>query len=155
MRYCKNIDDAKDAMQEGFVKVFTTFSRFQGNSSISTWMTRIMINTAIDHFRKSNKYTIFERLDNIESDDDNNFGEETLDDDGISLSQGQLLELIQRLPPGYQLVFNLYAIEGYSHKEIAGQLGISEGTSKSQLARARKQLQQWVTELKRKQALSE
>jgi len=155
MRYCKNIDDAKDAMQEGFVKVFTTFNRFQGNSSISTWMTRIMINTAIDHFRKSSKYTIFERLDNIESDEENSFGEDGVEDDGISLSQGQLLELIQRLPPGYQMIFNLYAIEGYSHKEIAEQLGISEGTSKSQLARARKQLQQWVIELKRKQALSE
>jgi RNA polymerase sigma-70 factor (ECF subfamily) len=144
-RYCPNIEDAKDALHEGYIKVFKQIDRFKGTSKLETWMTRIMINTAIDHFKKSIKYRPL--------DEDEYYQKETIDhadfinfeeDDTIEINR--LHEVINGLPDGYRVVFNLYAIEGFTHKEIAEQLDISEGTSKSQLARARKLLQKTLKE---------
>lgn len=133
-RYLVSIDDARDAMQDGFVKIFLNIHKYEGRSSFNTWITRIMMNTAIDMVKKINKVQ-FVRDDQYFMDDT-----QLADDDFIEpagLSQQQLLCLIDQLPNGYKIVFNMFAIDGLGHKEIAKTLGISEGTSKSQLNRAR------------------
>ena len=141
-RYCRNIDDARDAMQEGFIKIFRILNQFNFKSKLETWMTRIMINTAIDQYRKSSKFMLYESADEVHLYHSDNTEEESmLDADCMKSSKTQdILRIIQELPVGYRLVFNMYAIEGYSHQEIAEELSISVGTSKSQLARARKTL---------------
>jgi RNA polymerase sigma factor (sigma-70 family) len=134
MRYSKSTAEAEDVLQEGFVKVFNGIKNFRKESKLETWITRIMVNTALNVQRK--KLYLFPMVD-VE--------EINLPDVEVSISGihfAQLLELIQSLPHGCQIVFNMFAIEGYSHKEIADQLGISEGTSKSQFARAKSLLQQ-------------
>jgi RNA polymerase sigma factor (sigma-70 family) len=142
-RYCRNIEDARDAMQDGFVKIFNIISKFNRASKLETWMTRIMINTAIDQFKKGSKFLLFESGDDVlryQTNQEDDYIR--LAEDFEELNQEQILKLINELPDGYRLVFNMYAIEGMAHREIAESLGISEGTSKSQLARARKHLQQ-------------
>jgi RNA polymerase sigma factor (sigma-70 family) len=141
-RYCQNLDDARDAMQEGFIKIFRILNQFNFKSKLETWMTRIMINTAIDHYRKTSKFMLYETADQVHLYHSDNMEEESmLDADCLKDSKTQdILKLIQALPVGYRLVFNMYCIEGYTHKEIAEELNISVGTSKSQLARARKTL---------------
>jgi RNA polymerase sigma-70 factor (ECF subfamily) len=133
LRYSKSIAEAEDILQEGFVRVFQGLDGFRQDARLETWMTRIMVNTALNHHRK--KLYLFPMVD-VEK---TNLIESEISLSGIHFTQ--LLEMIQSLPEGCQIVFNLFAIEGYSHKEIAEQLGISEGTSKSQYARARKLLQ--------------
>lgn len=144
-RYLVSIDDARDAMQDGFVKVFLNIHKFEGKSSFNTWITRIMMNTAIDMVKKINKVQ-FVRDDYYFNDENSPSEEDFIESDG--LSQQQLLSLIDRLPNGYKLVFNMYAIDGLGHKDIGQILGISEGTSKSQLNRARQFLK---TEIKKLQ----
>ncbi|MBC7425846.1 MAG: sigma-70 family RNA polymerase sigma factor [Bacteroidia bacterium] len=142
-RYCKNEDDARDIMQDGFVKIFTKISDFKQNSSISTWMTSIMIFTSIDYLRKNSKLGIFQSVENMGEEFDYE-DEQPLELKGANLSHEQLLSIIDELPDGCKFVFNMYAIDGMQHKHIATQLGISEGTSKSQLSRARKLLQEKI-----------
>lgn len=143
-RYLVNIDDARDAMQDGFVKVFLNIHKFEGKSSFNTWITRIMMNTAIDMVKKINKVQ-FVRDDYYFNDENGLAEEDFVESDG--LSQQQLLALIDRLPNGYKLVFNMYAIDGLGHKDIGNILGISEGTSKSQLNRARQFLKAEIKKL--------
>lgn len=134
MRYSKTTAEAEDILQEGFVKVFKGIKDFRKESRLDTWMTRIMVNTALNVQRK--KLYLYPMVD-VE--------DIHLPDVEVSMSNvhvSQLLEMIQALPHGCQVVFNLFAIEGFSHKEIAEQLGISEGTSKSQFARAKSLLQE-------------
>lgn len=134
LRYSKTTAEAEDILQEGFVKVFQGIKNFRQESKLETWITRIMVNTALNQQRK--KLYLFPMVDVEELD---------LPEDEVSISSihfTQLLEMIQSLPQGCQIVFNLFAIEGYNHKEIAALLQISEGTSKSQYARARSLLQQ-------------
>ena len=147
-RYLVSIDDARDAMQDGFVKVFLSIHKYEGRSSFNTWITRVMMNTAIDMLKKINKVQ-FVRDDYFFNDEHTLLDEEFVEPEG--LSQKQLLELIDKLPNGYKIVFNMYAIDGLAHKDIATILGISEGTSKSQLNRARSVLK---TEIKKLQAAS-
>ncbi len=133
MRYSKTTAEAEDILQEGFVKVFNGLKQFRQESKLETWITRIMVNTALNVQRR--KLYLYPMVD-VE--------DVTLPDVELSVSGinfRQLLEMIQTLPHGCQIVFNLFAIEGFSHKEIAEQLGISEGTSKSQFARARSLMQ--------------
>ena len=134
LRYAKERTQAEDFLQEGFIKVFGKLKQYSGGGSFDGWVRRIMVNTALEHLR--NQRTMVE--------------EAPLDDDFEISSSANILEglaaeeiinLIQDLPLGYKLVFNLYVLEGYSHKEIAKELGITEGTSKSQLNRARAILQ--------------
>lgn len=134
MRYSKSSPEAEDILQEAFVKVFHGIKNFRRESKLETWMTRIMVNTALNAQRK--KLYLFPMVDIQDTD----LPEEEVSLSGIHVQQ--LLEMIQGLPQGCQIVFNLFAIEGFSHKEIAEQLGISEGTSKSQFARAKSLLQQ-------------
>ncbi|HYG18326.1 MAG TPA: sigma-70 family RNA polymerase sigma factor [Ohtaekwangia sp.] len=134
LRYSKSTAEAEDILQEAFVKVFHGIKNFRQESKLETWITRIMVNTALNVQRK--KLYLYPMVD-VE--------EINLPAGEVSISNihfEQLLEMIQALPHGCQIVFNLFAIEGFSHKEIAEQLGISEGTSKSQFARAKSLLQQ-------------
>ncbi|TAG98782.1 MAG: RNA polymerase sigma factor [Sphingobacteriales bacterium] len=144
LRYAGNPDDAQDILQEGFVKVFKNLTRFRGDGSFEGWIRRIFVNTAIEHYRrKVNMYPVTENQENtIEDKDWTAFDRLALKD---------LLEIIQELSPGYRTVFNLYVVEGYTHKDIADILGISEGTSKSQLARAKAILQNVIKGKKRVQ----
>jgi RNA polymerase sigma factor (sigma-70 family) len=137
-RYASNRDEARDILQDGFVKVFQSLENFGFNCPLDAWIRRIMVNTAIDKYRKAAIQPDLYEVDTVLdlSSDDN-----VLDD----ISHQELLATIQLLPPGYKLVFNMYVIEGFSHKEIAGQLEISEGTSKSQLAKARVFLQKMIS----------
>jgi RNA polymerase sigma factor (sigma-70 family) len=136
LRYSKTTAEAEDILQEAFVKVFQGIKKFRGESKLETWITRIMVNTALNFQRR--KLYLFPMIDVEEIE---------IPEDEISISEinfSQLLEMIQSLPHGCQIVFNLFAIEGYNHKEIAEMLGISEGTSKSQYSRARSLLQQKI-----------
>jgi RNA polymerase sigma factor (sigma-70 family) len=134
LRYSKTTAEAEDILQEAFVKVFHALKDFRQEAKLETWITRIMVNTALNVQRK--KLYLYPMVDV----DDLDLPEEEVSISGIHFTQ--LLEMIQSLPQGCQIVFNLFAIEGYSHKEIAEQLGVTEGTSKSQFARAKSLLQQ-------------
>jgi RNA polymerase sigma factor (sigma-70 family) len=134
LRYSKTTAEAEDILQEGFVKVFQGIKNFRQESKLETWITRIMVNTALNQQRK--KLYLFPMVDVQDLD----LPQNEVSISGINFTQ--LLEMIQSLPQGCQVVFNLFAMEGYNHKEIADLLGISEGTSKSQYARARTLLQQ-------------
>ena len=138
LRYSGNMDDAQDVLQEGFIKIYTNLDKYRGDGSFEGWIRRIFVNTSIEHYRK--KSVLQKSIDPAEvivEDKDWNI----LDD----LAERDIIKLIQQLSPGYKLVFNMHVIEGYSHKEIAEQLGINEGTSKSQLARAKMVLKRMIT----------
>lgn len=130
LRYSGNIDDANDLLQEGFIKVFKNLDKFRGDGSFEGWIRRIFVNTSIEHFRRKVKlYNITEIQENTVEETNLNI----LD----TLAVKDIIILVNELSPGYKTVFNMHVIEGYSHKEIADILGITEGTSKSQLARAK------------------
>lgn len=139
LRYANNNDDAKDLLQEGFIKIFRNLDRFRAEGSFEGWVRRVFVNTSIEHYRR--KITLFSTSEKEEAliEDDSSNG---LD----KLAEKDIIKIVQTLSPGYRTVFNMYAIEGYSHKEIGSILGISEGTSKSQLARAKGILQKKVEE---------
>lgn len=137
MRYSGNADDAQDLLQEGFIKIFKNLDKYRGDGSFEGWIRRIFVNTSIEHYRK--KSALQKMLDPNEvvvEDKDWNI----LDD----LAERDIIKMIQQLSPGYKMVFNMHVIEGYSHKEIGEQLGINEGTSKSQLARAKMVLKRMI-----------
>ncbi|GAB4403300.1 MAG: RNA polymerase sigma factor [Bacteroidia bacterium] len=137
LRYTDNTEDARDILQEGFIKVFRHLQTFRGEGSFEGWMRRIMVHTAIEHYRRNSRYFMV---------DVDEAREVVFDADAVSaLSREEILGLIRKLPVGYRTVFNLYAIEGYSHQEIGTMLNISTGTSKSQLSRAKKLLQDLLT----------
>lgn len=139
MRYSNNYHTAEDILQEGFIKVFTYIEKYRGEGSFEGWIRRIFVNTAIEHFRKNSKMYATDDLQSVES--------SIINEDAVSnLSAKDLVSYIQQMSPGYRTIFNMYVVEGYSHKEIAQMLGISEGTSKSQLARARGLLQKLITD---------
>jgi RNA polymerase sigma factor (sigma-70 family) len=130
VRYAKNQMDAEDILQEGFVKLFNNLNRFRGDGSFDGWVRRIFVNTAIEHIRRKNlNTTVGEGLENSIADRQQNALDNLFEKDIINSSM--------TLSEGYRTVFNLYAVEGFSHKEIASQLGITESTSKSQFSRAK------------------
>jgi RNA polymerase sigma-70 factor (ECF subfamily) len=137
LRYAPTRDDAKDILQEGFIKVFENIGQFEGRGNFEGWVRRIMINTALSEYRRRN-YLQIESEYKAERDN------RTIELTESNISANELLEMIQELPPQYRMVFNLYAIEGFSHKEIAQMLNIAEGSSKSNLSRARDILQKKV-----------
>lgn len=137
LQYADNQDDAADILQEGFIKVFRKLEQFRGKGSFEGWIRRIMINTALERYRS--QVRLFAVTDNTVKKDDM-VHEEVIE----RLSASDLIRLVQDLPPRYRMVFNLYAIEGYSHKEIGEMMEITVGTSKSNLSRARDILQQKV-----------
>ena len=131
LRYSQNADDAKDILQEGFIKIFNNLSQFKHQGSFEGWMRKVIVNTALERLRKQNRMFLIDEFSVYESSEFNY--EHVLQD----LNEKELIKIIQELSPRYQMVFNLYVIEGYSHKEIAEKLEISEGTSKSNLSRAK------------------
>lgn len=138
LRYTKNREEAEDVLQDGFVKLFSSIDQYSGAGSFEGWMRRIIVNTALEAIRKKKMNFSSEDIYNLEADHASEY-------DAISkIALKDLLALIRELPAGCQVIFNLYAIEGYNHREIAEKLAISDGTSKSQLARARQLLQEKI-----------
>ena len=137
LRYAGNAEEAEDILQEGFIKVFKKLNSFRSEGSFEGWVRRIFVNTAIEHFRRK-RYL----MPVTEKEENSIEGKylSVLDD----LAARDIMALVQDLSPGYRTVFNLYVVEGYTHKEIADMMGISEGTSKSQLSRAKVILQDMV-----------
>jgi RNA polymerase sigma-70 factor (ECF subfamily) len=140
LRYSNNSEDARDILNEGFVKVFRFLDRYKIGTSLDGWMRRIMINTSIDFYRKEMRH----RSDDIEA-AEYKIAEDT--DIASNYAAQEILKAIQLLPPAYRAVFNLYAIEGYSHKEVADALGITESTSRSNLVKARVKLKEMLNNL--------
>jgi len=140
LQYSDNDEEARDILQEGFIKIFQNLQNYKHEGSFEGWMRRIVVNTALEKYRaRHNLY----RVDDIET--INEPEAEPGNDDYAGVQADDLLYIIRNLPPKYRMVFNLYAIEGYSHKEISEMLSISEGTSKSNLSRARGILQKKVS----------
>ncbi len=138
-QYIKDVHQAEDVMITSFMKVFTSLKNFEHKGSFEGWIRRIMINECISFIRVHKKVKFIE---------DETYFEETYNNIESQLSLEDIQSLIDSLPDGYKMVFNLYVIEGYKHHEIATMLGINEGTSKSQLSHARKMLQEQINKLK-------
>ena len=138
LRYASSEDEALDILHEGFIKVFKHISKYQAGTSLGAWIRRIMVNTAIDYYRK----TIRRRTEDIEQAFQISSGEA----DAVSqCTEKEIMAAIQELSPAYRAVFNLYVIEGYSHREIAEMLDITESTSRSNLVKARLKLKEILT----------
>ncbi len=147
LRYTKNTDQAKDILQDGFIKVFQSMDKFNRAGSFEGWIRRIMVNTAIDHFRRTkNSYLLLGEERSIEDfgDEDGTPAEEQ-DTDEFNFKPSDVINAMQKLTPAYRTVFNLYVFEEMTHKEIADMLGISVGTSKSNLAKAKNNLKKLLT----------
>jgi RNA polymerase sigma factor (sigma-70 family) len=148
LQYSGNDEEARDILQEGFIKIYENLVHYKFEGSFDGWVRRIMVNTALEKFRS--KHNLY-RVDDIDQIPEPNA--ESDNEDYAGLEARDLMEIIRELPPRYRIVFNLFAIEGYSHKEISDMMSISEGTSKSNLSRARVILQRRVgsyTGLKKK-----
>ena len=138
MRYASCTEEAEDMLQEAFIRVYTKIHSFKNTGPLGAWVRKVVVNTAAEIYRKEKKYA--------GNNDIENHLHSFINEDFIieRLAADDLLEKIQRLPKGYRIVFNLYAIEGYSHKEIANRLNISENTSKSQYCRARATIRKMI-----------
>lgn len=150
LRYTGNHEDAKDVLHDGFLKIIGNIGQFKSRNenSLEAWMKKIIVNTALNFLRSSNKEKIFLPLEN----NLNGYGEIAGEEEeeplyGADFSGDELLEMICKLPAGYRTVFNLYVMENYSHKEIAERLNCSENTSKSQLSKARAMLRKNIKQL--------
>jgi RNA polymerase sigma-70 factor (ECF subfamily) len=146
MRYARDRSEAEDLLQEGFLKVFQKISTYRREGSFEGWIKRIMINNALNQFRKNKKipyYRDIEEVNEIEL-----LSPDEVKEVDFPVSADILLSLIQMLPPGYRMVFNMYVFEEYSHKDIADMLNISENTSKTQLLKARRLLRKRLAELR-------
>jgi len=144
LRYTKSRFEAEDIMQEGWVKIFKHIGTYSMDRSFEAWMRRIMINTAITNYRKNLKHAYHE--DVADSEVSGGMFHAT-DPNNLEYTAGELRQTIEKLPEGYKMVFNLYVVEGYKHKEIAEMLSIDINTSKSQLSRAKKYLQRELQQL--------
>ena len=149
LRYAANETEAEDILQEAFVRGFKNLNKYEGTGPLGAWLRKITVNTALEQYRKNkslkNLATMFEQADDNPKVEDNAIEQLELND---------LLDKIQQLPAGFRTVFNLYAVEGYNHREIGEMLGISEGTSKSQYSRARVILRTMIeTELQEEKKL--
>jgi len=133
LRYANNYDDALDILHEGFIKVFRHISKYKAGTSLGSWIRRIMINTSIDYYRKVKR----RRTENL----DTAYGQCIKGADAVSdLTTQEIMKALQQLTPAYRSVFNLYVIEGFSHKEVGAMLGITESTSRSNLVKSRTKL---------------
>ncbi len=132
MRYVSDRSEAEDILQEGFLKILRNIREYSGKGHFENWMKKIMVNTAITHFHREKKHYYHDLIEDV------NEGElqYTLSPDK-QYDEQELYDLLQRMPEGYRMIFNLFAIEGYKHKEIAEKLNIEESTSKSQYLRAK------------------
>ncbi len=147
MRYTRDNDQAMDIVQDGFIKAFNSLERYTGIGSFEGWMRRIIVNLCIDRFRKMKRDFILlddgASLENYEEETEDNQNEE--DNEIYNITQEQIVEAMQQLSPAYRTVFNLYVFENYSHQDIAEALEISIGTSKSNYAKARKNMKKLLS----------
>jgi RNA polymerase sigma-70 factor (ECF subfamily) len=148
-RYARDRHEASDMVQEGFIRIFMNITQFKNEGSFEGWMKRVMITSCINYFNKYNSKQTLEFRDHLEkiSYENGHSKHNEGDDDSPVMSKinaDALLQLVQQLPPAYRMVFNLFAIDGYSHLEIARQLNISEGTSRSNLKKARMKLMELI-----------
>ena len=147
LKYCRSLEEAEDHLHDVFIEIFENIKKYKGKGSFEGWMKRIAINKAIDKYRKIRTYDL--KDDKIQM-----FTEDvTIATNGLHASIEDVMGLIRELPDQYRLVFNLYQLDGYSHKEIARMLNISEGTSKSNLHRAKIKLKEKVVALKKHSAV--
>ncbi|MBS1737606.1 MAG: RNA polymerase sigma factor [Bacteroidetes bacterium] len=137
-RYTKSIGDAEEVLQEGFVKVFMRLSQFKEDGELGAWIRKIMVNTALNFLKSNKKYRNDLLFDEMP------LHPVSTENPEVILQAKELSELLRQLPTGFQTIFNLHAVEGYKHREIATMLGINEGTSRSQYARARTLLIEWI-----------
>ena len=144
-RYVGDDDDAKDVLQDTFVKAYTMIDSFawEGEGSLQAWLTRIAVNTSLNFLRSRRRIGAL-TVDTADLDDPPDIAEDTTADQVNSLDASTILDMVAELPDGYRTVFNLYCLDGYSHKEIAEQLGINEKSSASQLTRAKALLAQKI-----------
>jgi len=145
MRYARDRDEAEDILQEAFIKIFRNISTFRNEGSFEGWMKRVMINHALNYYRKKRKMPFMEDINAINETDI--LDREDPDPLPSPVSAEKLTSLIQKLPPGYRMVFNMYVFEEFSHKEISMELNISENTSKTQLLKARRMLRKKISDL--------
>jgi RNA polymerase sigma-70 factor (ECF subfamily) len=139
LRYTNNRDEAAEILNDGFLKVFQKIDQYEPGKAFRAWLRRVVVNTAIDHYRRNRKHANQTELKEARQEE---HAANPLD----QLSAEEILKLVQQLPDIYRLAFNLYEIEGYSHEEISEQLQIPVGTSKSNLSRAKKRLRELLTE---------
>jgi len=138
LRYCDNTEEAEDVLQNGFVTVFQKIESYKGTGSLEGWVRKVIVNTALTNIRKNKNLKLNIELESVE------YMLPSSNHITQNIAAKDLLKIIQTLPTGFKTVFNLYAIEGYSHKEIGDMLGITEGTSKSQYSRAKAYLQKLI-----------
>jgi RNA polymerase sigma factor (sigma-70 family) len=144
-RYTKSLQDAEDVLQEGFIKMFKNLDKYREEGEFGAWLRRIMVNTCINYLKRNAWYN----TELVFNDRDLAPVNSAIDDEHPEaiLNAKQLLSLVRQLPTGYQTIFNLHTIEGYSHVEIGGALGISDATSRTQFFKARKLLRKWMVEM--------
>lgn len=154
MRYSRSRTEAEDILQEGFIKIFKKIDSFEGRGSFEGWLKRIIVNTAINHYKANKKY---QNQDSLDTDKGRNLisvdNDEFIEDSG-EFKQEELMQMINDLPSGYRMVFNLYVFEGMTHQEIAGIMDFTVSNSKSQLSKARRFLRKQI-EQKQKKASGE
>ena len=144
MRYSKDREEARDILQDGFLKVFTNMKSYSGAGSFEGWIRKVIINTALDYIRKNKKLIQYANSDYVEEN-----AEEIKEEDDPNDYQGinteEIMKAVQQLPTAYRTAFNMFVVDGFSHQEIAEQLGINIGTSKSNLSKAKMQLKRALT----------
>ena len=147
LRYSSNVAEAEDILQDGFIKVFKYIKSFRQEGSFEGWIKRIMINTAITHFNKKRKIQFVD--EDISENEWKIVEAKQVTESYKGIEPKVVMDIIQKLPEGYRMVLNLYAFEGYTHKEISEILNVSENTSKSQLFKARKQIRNKLIEMEK------
>lgn len=140
LQYTGDRDEAKDVLQDSFVKIFQSLQKYTGKGALEGWMNRIVANTAIDYLRKHSKMRMVEAKEQLPD-----IGEEE-EETPIRLPMDKMLSLIKQLPEQARIIFNLYVMDNLNHRQIAEKLSISEGTSKSQYSRARGLLKKWISQ---------
>jgi RNA polymerase sigma-70 factor (ECF subfamily) len=152
LRYASSADEAKDIVQDGFIKVFSQLSRYEGNGSFEGWVRRIMVNLAIDYYRKKKHHfeIDIENSSALREEAEDGYDEENGNEEDYDFQPHEIVAAMQLLSPVYRTVFNLYVFENFSHQEIADQLGISVGTSKSNFAKAKKNMRKLLLNNKAK-----
>ncbi len=140
LAYTKDEEEAKDVLQDGFIKVFRNLKKYNNQGSLKAWIRKIVINAAIDHLRKRKPLSNFIAIEAIQ---ESEYRDETIPE---SMKTDEIIKQVRKLPEGARTIFNLFALEGFTHKEIAEKLSITVGTSKSQFSRAKTLLQTWLND---------
>ncbi len=154
LRYAGDRDEAQDLLQEGFVKVFNKLDMYNGKGPLGAWIRRTIANNALDFLRRSKREMAHMIKMKVEAEFENVEVQFEIDADENALNEDKLMDMVQQMPPGYRTIFNMYAVEEYTHKEIADQLGITESTSKTQYRKAKAFMRKLI-EAEQKKELSE